>query len=102
LTHCPWAFKRLYNWVNNNRFSRLYGLRDQSLTHCTNSLRRSVQTRRRRAVGGGLGELCRRHTPDGGVARKGFVGKSTDIPCAFTEGIDYPATEVSGTVAHLL
>jgi hypothetical protein len=49
-----------------------------------------------------LGVLCRRHAPDVGVARKGFVGKSTDIPCAVCEGIDYPATEVSGTVAHLL
>jgi hypothetical protein len=30
------------------------------------------------------------------------VGEFTDIPCAVCEGIDYPATEVSGTVAHLL
>jgi hypothetical protein len=49
-----------------------------------------------------LGVLCRRHAPDVGVARKGFVGEFTDIPCAVCEGIDYPATEVSGTVAHLL
>jgi hypothetical protein len=49
-----------------------------------------------------LGEFCRRHPTNVGVARKGFVGKSTDIPCAVCEGINYPATEVSGTVAHLL
>jgi hypothetical protein len=49
-----------------------------------------------------LGVFCRRHAPDVRVARQGFVGKSTDIPCAFTEGINYPATKLASTVAHLL